>query len=115
LIEMVVGVVAGLGRCDRRRRVREPPIKAVRHPCSRASPPHHSHTASDHRLSPATHRQGNELGSDTFEATAVITEGAERDRLYRIVTGDVPGLNAYEQNTTRIFPVVVLDGVRPPT
>jgi deazaflavin-dependent oxidoreductase (nitroreductase family) len=56
-----------------------------------------------------------ELGNDTVEATAVITEGAERDRLYRIVTGGAPGLNAYEQNTTRVFPVVVLDGVRPPT
>jgi deazaflavin-dependent oxidoreductase (nitroreductase family) len=55
-----------------------------------------------------------EMGTDTFEATAVITEGAERDRLYRIVTGDASGPNAYEQNTTRIFPVVVLDGVRPP-
>jgi deazaflavin-dependent oxidoreductase (nitroreductase family) len=55
-----------------------------------------------------------ELGPDVFEGTAAITEGVERDRLYQIVTGDAPTLNAYEQNTTRVFPVVVLDGVRPP-
>ena len=52
-----------------------------------------------------------ELGTSTFRATAIITEGAERDRLYRIVTGDAAALNAYEQNTTRVFPVVVLNGV----
>lgn len=52
-----------------------------------------------------------ELGTSTFRATAIITEDAERDRLYRIVTGEAPGLNAYEQNTTRVFPVVVLNGV----
>jgi deazaflavin-dependent oxidoreductase (nitroreductase family) len=43
-----------------------------------------------------------ELGSDVFEATVVITAGAERDRLYRIVIGDAPALNADELNTTRI-------------
>jgi deazaflavin-dependent oxidoreductase (nitroreductase family) len=52
-----------------------------------------------------------EFGGSVIEATAVVTDGAERDRLYKIVTGDAPALNAYELNTARVFPVVVLEGV----
>jgi deazaflavin-dependent oxidoreductase (nitroreductase family) len=59
-----------------------------------------------------------ELGTDVFEATAVITEDAERDRLHRTLAGDASAftsaLTTYEQDSNRVFPVVVLDGVRPP-
>jgi hypothetical protein len=34
--------------------------------------------------------------------------GEERDRLYRMVSD---GTSAYEQNTDRVFPVIVLEGV----
>jgi deazaflavin-dependent oxidoreductase (nitroreductase family) len=52
-----------------------------------------------------------ELGDRSFPAQAVVTEGEERDRLYGLIAG---GAAEYEQNTDRIFPVVVLDGVPGP-
>jgi hypothetical protein len=36
----------------------------------------------------------------------------ERDRLYRTVSDPS---SAYEQNTNRVFPVIVLEGVPAPT
>jgi deazaflavin-dependent oxidoreductase (nitroreductase family) len=53
-----------------------------------------------------------ELGDRTYPARAVVTEGAERDRLYRLVSD---GSSPYERNTDRVFPVVVLDGVPAPS
>ncbi|TDV51094.1 nitroreductase/quinone reductase family protein [Actinophytocola oryzae] len=52
-----------------------------------------------------------ELGDNSYEARAVVTAGEERDRLYRLVSD---GTSAYEQNTDRVFPVVVLEGVPAP-
>jgi hypothetical protein len=52
-----------------------------------------------------------ELGERSFQAQAVVTTGEERDRLYRRIAGDD---NAYEKNTARVFPIVVLDGVPAP-
>jgi deazaflavin-dependent oxidoreductase (nitroreductase family) len=52
-----------------------------------------------------------ELGDKSYEARAVVTAGEERDRLYRMVSD---GTSAYEQNTDRVFPVVVLEGVPAP-
>ena len=49
-----------------------------------------------------------EIGDATYEARAAIVEGAERDRLYATVSD---GTSPYENNTDRIFPVIVLDGV----
>ena len=37
-----------------------------------------------------------ELGSETYEARAVVTEGKERDRLLAIMRGDAPGLAEFE-------------------
>ena len=53
-----------------------------------------------------------ELGDSTYQARAVITTGAERDHLYRMVSD---GTSAYEHNTDRTFPVIILDGVPAPT
>jgi hypothetical protein len=53
-----------------------------------------------------------ELGDSSYPARAVVTAGEERDRLYRRVSD---GTSAYEQNTNRVFPVVVLEGVPAPT
>lgn len=49
-----------------------------------------------------------ELGSKTFEATAVPLEGAERDRLYATQAENSPVFATYQQNTTRVIPVVAL-------
>ena len=52
-----------------------------------------------------------ELGDQSFPAQAVVTSGAERDRLYALVSD---GAGQYEKNTDRVFPIVVLDGVPAP-
>jgi hypothetical protein len=52
-----------------------------------------------------------ELGDRTWTARAVVTSGEERDRLYRTVAGEG---GAYQQNTDRAFPVIVLEGVPAP-
>jgi deazaflavin-dependent oxidoreductase (nitroreductase family) len=49
-----------------------------------------------------------ELGGRSVQARAVVTEGAERDRLYSLISG---GMSDYEKNTDRVFPVIVLEGV----
>jgi hypothetical protein len=53
-----------------------------------------------------------ELGDQSFPAQAVVTAGDERDRLYRQISGG--GALEYEQNTDRVFPVVILEGVPAP-
>jgi deazaflavin-dependent oxidoreductase (nitroreductase family) len=52
-----------------------------------------------------------ELGDQSFQARALVTEGDERDRLYSLIAD---GAAEYEKNTDRIFPVVVLEGVSAP-
>jgi len=52
-----------------------------------------------------------ELGDRSFQAQAVVTEGEERDRLYGMISD---GASEYEKNTSRVFPVIVLDGVSAP-
>ena len=52
-----------------------------------------------------------ELGERSFQAQAVVTEGEERDRLYRMISD---GASEYEKNTDRVFPVIVLEGVPAP-
>jgi len=52
-----------------------------------------------------------ELGDRSYQARAVVTAGAERDGLYRLVSD---GSSHYEQNTGRAFPVIILEGVPAP-
>lgn len=52
-----------------------------------------------------------ELGGSSYQARAVVTEGRERDRLYGMISD---GLSEYENNTDRVFPVIVLEGVPAP-
>jgi deazaflavin-dependent oxidoreductase (nitroreductase family) len=52
-----------------------------------------------------------EFGDESYQARAVVIAGAERDRLYRIVSD---GTSEYEKNTERIFPVILLEGVPAP-
>ncbi|OLT09793.1 hypothetical protein BJF78_06220 [Pseudonocardia sp. CNS-139] len=76
---------------------------------SKAGAPEHPSWFHNLRANPAV---TVELGDSSYEATAVVTAGDERDRLFRTVSD---GTSAYEQNTTRIFPVIVLEGVPAPT
>lgn len=49
-----------------------------------------------------------ELGTETFEARATVTEGAERDDLYAKQAALMPNFAEYQTKTTRKIPVVVL-------
>ena len=49
-----------------------------------------------------------EFGPDTFEATATVVEGSERDRIYSAQATLMPGFAEYQENTTRVIPVVEL-------
>jgi deazaflavin-dependent oxidoreductase (nitroreductase family) len=52
-----------------------------------------------------------EVGGETFEARARVTEGAERDRLYAQRAADSPNFAEYQRRTSRVIPVVVLERV----
>jgi deazaflavin-dependent oxidoreductase (nitroreductase family) len=75
---------------------------------SKAGAPRHPAWFHNLRADPAV---TVELGDGSYEARAVATTGEERDRLYRRVSD---GTSAYEQNTDRTFPVIVLEGVPAP-
>ena len=49
-----------------------------------------------------------ELPGETFDATARVAEGEERDRLYRAQADLMPNFDEYAAATTRTIPVVVL-------
>ncbi|MCA2225845.1 nitroreductase family deazaflavin-dependent oxidoreductase [Nonomuraea aurantiaca] len=49
-----------------------------------------------------------EIGTETFELTAEVVEGEERDRLYARVVEIAPGFAEYQAKTTRRIPVVAL-------
>jgi deazaflavin-dependent oxidoreductase (nitroreductase family) len=49
-----------------------------------------------------------ELGSETFDAEAVILEESERQRVYAIQAERNPGFAEYQAKTTRLIPVVEL-------
>jgi deazaflavin-dependent oxidoreductase (nitroreductase family) len=49
-----------------------------------------------------------EMGPDTFDATATVVEGPERDRIYAEQASRYPGFAEYQANTDRIIPVVAL-------
>jgi deazaflavin-dependent oxidoreductase (nitroreductase family) len=52
-----------------------------------------------------------ELGADTFQARARVTEGEERERLYDAQAKLMPAFADYQANATREIPVVVLERV----
>ncbi len=56
-----------------------------------------------------------EVGRETFEARATTVEGAERDRLFAAHAAANPNFNDYQQRTTRVLPVVLLERVGTPT
>lgn len=52
-----------------------------------------------------------ELGSESFAARAVVTEGEERGRLFERQAAEMPRFNEYREKTSREIPVVVLERV----
>ena len=50
-----------------------------------------------------------ELPSERFQAKAVVTAGAERDRLFNQQAAQMPNFAEYQRNTTRKIPVIVLE------
>ncbi len=52
-----------------------------------------------------------ELPGETYTAKARVTEGEERDRLFRAQAGLMPNFDEYQTKTTRVIPVVVLERV----
>lgn len=50
-----------------------------------------------------------EVGPETFDATATVVTGAERDQLYAQQVELMPQFGEYQQKTTRVIPVIVLE------
>ena len=50
-----------------------------------------------------------EVGTEKYQARAVVTSGAERDQLFRKQAALLPTFAEYEKKTTRVIPVVVLE------
>jgi len=52
---------------------------------------------------------GVQVGADQWKATAaVVAEGAERDRLWKKITEEMPNFGEYQKKTSRVIPVVRL-------
>jgi deazaflavin-dependent oxidoreductase (nitroreductase family) len=52
-----------------------------------------------------------EVGTETFEATATVVTGEQRDTLYAKQAEIMPGFAEYQEKTTRKIPVVVLERI----
>jgi deazaflavin-dependent oxidoreductase (nitroreductase family) len=52
-----------------------------------------------------------EVGAESFEARARVTEGEERERLFAAQAALMPGFADYQTKTTRQIPVVVLERI----
>jgi len=52
-----------------------------------------------------------EVGDETYQANAVITDPAERRRLFDLHAQRFPGFKEYEKGTDRVIPVIVLDRI----
>lgn len=49
-----------------------------------------------------------QVGAETFEATASIATGEERERLWRLMADQWPDYDRYQRKTAREIPVVIL-------
>jgi deazaflavin-dependent oxidoreductase (nitroreductase family) len=52
-----------------------------------------------------------EVGTDKYDAKAIVTKGAERDELFAKQVALIPTFGEYQKRTTRTIPVVVLERV----
>lgn len=53
-----------------------------------------------------------EVGGETYQARAIVAEGAEHDRLFKIHTDLMPGFADYQRNTERQIPVIILERIQ---
>jgi deazaflavin-dependent oxidoreductase (nitroreductase family) len=53
-----------------------------------------------------------QVGAEHLRARARTASGAERDRLWRLMTRIWPNFDVYQSRTERVIPVVVLEPVR---
>jgi deazaflavin-dependent oxidoreductase (nitroreductase family) len=53
-----------------------------------------------------------EMGEETFEATATVLRGAERDAIYEKQTLVMPQFGEYQSGISRTIPVVALTRIR---
>jgi len=53
-----------------------------------------------------------EVGTETFQARATVSEEPERTRLYDKMVEMMPGFDEYRRRTTRVIPVIVLTPVK---
>lgn len=54
-----------------------------------------------------------EVGTEQFQARAIIADEPERTRLFDQMSALRPGFIEYQKNTTRILPVIVLTRITP--
>ena len=52
-----------------------------------------------------------EIGTETFDATARVLSGEDRDKVYSDQVKLYPGFGEYQEKTTRVIPVVALDRI----
>lgn len=54
-----------------------------------------------------------EVSGETYPATAIVTEGAERDRLFKDIADQYPFFNDHQSKIDRTIPVVALERAGP--
>jgi deazaflavin-dependent oxidoreductase (nitroreductase family) len=52
-----------------------------------------------------------EIGADRYQARAIVTSGAERQRLFDAQAAKMPIFNDYQKKTSREIPVVALERI----
>jgi len=73
---------------------------------SKGGAPHHPHWYLNLVANPVV---TVEVPGETYQARAVVAEGAERERLYRQQAEQMPNFDEYQQATDREIPVVILE------
>jgi deazaflavin-dependent oxidoreductase (nitroreductase family) len=53
-----------------------------------------------------------EAGTERLQATASTAEGAEHDRLYELLTSQLPGTDNHQSRAERRIPLVILERIR---
>jgi deazaflavin-dependent oxidoreductase (nitroreductase family) len=53
-----------------------------------------------------------EIGTEKFQADAILSEEPERTRLYDQMVSIMPGFDGYRRKTARVIPVIVLTPVK---
>ena len=50
-----------------------------------------------------------EVGTETYDAVARVTQGEERERIWSLQKERAPGFGEYEKKTSRQIPVIILE------